>query len=292
MYFQENNKLFGLGGILNRRGFITNLFTIFAFNSVLFETPVMWYFIFHPDKFLDIYLNNAAASDWMMFLSFLSIISLWILIFPSVVRRMRDIVGQENDNKIYLHCAIVYGIVIFCLLYPNVMVKSITYSILVIFMCLDGAISGQRPANPVLKFNWGAFIGVWLWGIMNKLPKTLLTVPLMFTPAWFYIQVVFGLKGNEWSYKSTSPRTDEEFHTNQVNQAMLMGTVVPIIFVLISMVIFSYFMPMLKSMVHNSPDLYKKFSSTLVQAQSVQAKDIYYLIMQKFPSLITLRPML
>ena len=163
MYFEENNRLFGFKGILGRRGFITNLFIILAINSFLFETPSTYYLFSHFGLFVDIAINKTSMPVWISTLSTISSVSTWILIYSSIVRRMRDIIGQINENKIYIHTLLIYAIVAFCLFNQNPALKSINFSIIIIFMCLEGTISKEKPKHPIIKFNWGAFIGTWIW---------------------------------------------------------------------------------------------------------------------------------
>ncbi len=54
------------------------------------------------------------------------------------------------------------------------------------------------------KFNWGAFLLTWIWGIFNKSLIPLFLLPILFIPKvgaliYFFFAIWFGKKGNEWA---------------------------------------------------------------------------------------------
>jgi len=59
------------------------------------------------------------------------------------------------------------------------------------------------------KWNWGAFVFTWLWGIFNKSYKTLLTIIPIF--GVFYL-FVCGAKGTQWAYNNRVWKSDEHFN--------------------------------------------------------------------------------
>ena len=73
------------------------------------------------------------------------------------------------------------------------------------------------------KFNWGAFLLSWIWGIGNKSYLTfwafsiiiLAFIPVvnMFAPLGFAIW--FGLKGNEWAWQNKEWESVEKFNEIQ-----------------------------------------------------------------------------
>ncbi len=71
---------------------------------------------------------------------------------------------------------------------------------------------------PVLKrFNWGAFLLNWIWGIFHKKYITLLIFPAMVIPfiGPLVISVWFGIMGNKWAWNSKDWNSIEEFNESQ-----------------------------------------------------------------------------
>ena len=94
------------------------------------------------------------------------------------------------------------------------------------------------------RFNWGAFLGTWIWGLFNKSYIPLLYILLCFTPASFYFQLICGLKGNEWAYDKFGSDDYVEFNHKQERQTtiwvILTFAVIPILYIIIIlMLIFS-----------------------------------------------------
>ena len=70
------------------------------------------------------------------------------------------------------------------------------------------------------KFNWGALLMGWLWGIFNGTWITLIQLPLSYIPkiGWIFgliCAIVFGFKGNSWAYKNKKFENIEEFNKYQ-----------------------------------------------------------------------------
>ena len=90
--------------------------------------------------------------------------------------------------------------------------------------------SGQGPNTPVpdsvaRKFNWGAFLLSWIWGLGNKTYITLLVFLVGFIPfigivLIFGMQIWFGIKGNTWAWQNKRFQSIEHFHENQRNWAI------------------------------------------------------------------------
>lgn len=99
-------------------------------------------------------------------------------------------------------------------------------------------VSDENKGLPkeIKHFNWGAFLLNWIWGVMNKKYITLFIVPVeilmiffvLFLANWFGIilfvlsllislglMVWFGLKGNEWAWKSKTWNSFDEFNEAQ-----------------------------------------------------------------------------
>lgn len=106
--------------------------------------------------------------------------------------------------------------------------------------------SGQGKDTPVLdivkkRFNWGAFLLGWIWGLGNKTYLTLIEIPLTLIPYIgliinFGLCIWFGIKGNEWAWQNKYFKSVEEFHNNQKNWA-IGGIIFQIVFNLIGLLI-------------------------------------------------------
>lgn len=238
-YFDENNKLFGLNGVIGRRNFIVNCLIIEIIESVVFLTPFIYSMFFSSE------MRAVAVGDikplWFMIVQCLLALISTALYFPSVVRRVRDIIGEEDDNRIFLVSSVI-AVVIF-MGYTPVATSFFGGWILLftlfslIFMA--GKITGQKPKNEIVKFNWGAFFGTWIWGLLNRVPKTLVILPLFFTFAWVPFMVICGLKGNEWAYKNQNKDSQLiEFHQRQQVQSVVLGILTPVLFLVLSLVFF------------------------------------------------------
>ena len=127
------------------------------------------------------------------------------------------------------------------------------------------------------RFNWGAFLLSWIWGIGNKTYITLIVLAMYFIPFLniinFPLCIWFGVKGNEWALKNKHWESVEHFDRVQrlwakwaaiVYGAML---VLPIMGVIIALTI--------PSVMLNTNDLeqrtsYKKVAIMLNQAVSLE----------------------
>ena len=70
------------------------------------------------------------------------------------------------------------------------------------------------------RFNWGALLMGWIWGIFNRTWITLIQLPLSYIPkvGWIFgliCAVVFGFKGNYWAFKHKNFESSEDFHNYQ-----------------------------------------------------------------------------
>lgn len=81
--------------------------------------------------------------------------------------------------------------------------------------------SGEISTIPpeIKKFNWGAFVLGWIWGVGNRTYIALLAflaiipwVGWIFGIVWMF---VLGFKGNEWAWKSGEFKNLEEFLVTQ-----------------------------------------------------------------------------
>lgn len=68
--------------------------------------------------------------------------------------------------------------------------------------------ANTETPNNLKRWNWGAFLMTWIWGIANKSYLTLLALIPGFGFIWAF---VCGLKGNEWAWKNKKWTNVEEF---------------------------------------------------------------------------------
>ena len=118
--------------------------------------------------------------------------------------------------------------------------------------------SGQGPDSPVLdvvakRFNWGAFLLTWIWGLGNRTYITLLVfvgVILGIIPfiGWLIplgLSIWFGIKGNTWAWQNKKWKSVEHFHEVQKKWA-IGGIIVSLIFsVVVPIIVFCMIMPIL-----------------------------------------------
>lgn len=234
-YFVENNKFLSLKGVLGRRDFIVNCLIIDILELVFWVTPLMVMSFVKPDFFT--ILSGGTRPLWLsVALVVVGLISCG-LYFPSIVRRVRDIIGEEDDNRIFLVSSVI-TVILFAGYTPVGALSWGQWIVLFILLLLvfkKGKITGEKPKSEVIKFNWGAFVGTWFWGLVNKAPVTLLMIPLLFTCGWFPFMLICGLKGNEWAYKNKEKYDSvEKLHQSQEKQSIAFLILTPFLFLIIS----------------------------------------------------------
>lgn len=71
----------------------------------------------------------------------------------------------------------------------------------------------------IRRFNWGAFLLNWIWGVMHKKYITLLILPASIIPfiGPLALAIWFGFKGNEWAWESKEWESVEQFNEVQTN---------------------------------------------------------------------------
>lgn len=71
----------------------------------------------------------------------------------------------------------------------------------------------------IRRFNWGAFLLNWIWGVMHKKYITLLILPASIIPfiGPLALAIWFGFKGNEWAWESKEWENVEQFNEVQTN---------------------------------------------------------------------------
>ena len=96
------------------------------------------------------------------------------------------------------------------------------------------------------KFNWGAFLLTWIWGLGNKSYITLLIILTIFLAFIPFVNLVtgmvqlglaiwFGIKGNEWAWKNKKFESIEAFHSYQKKWAIA-GTILAVLSILLAII--------------------------------------------------------
>ncbi len=262
--FGLNEKFWSMDGVLGRRAFIVNVLITQIITATLI-TPIVY-----------IYILSMVSPSITVFLSIASVLIAtvisYILLFPSFVRRIRDILATEDDNTIILTTTALMILIFIC----SFKVPFISLCIFIALMCIEGKITSGLPACELVKFNWGAFIGTWIWGLINKVPKTLLIIPLFLTPyAWFPFMLLCGLKGNEWAYEKKPTALLKDFHESQKRQSIALMLIVPILSIALYMaVIFTMTFSAVKYLKDN-PNAISKVEQTFDRFLT-NAVDIYF----------------
>lgn len=234
-YFSEQNKVFELKGILGRRGFLINFLIVKLVESLILTTPVIYLLILKPQIWLasGLTLTDTNGTLWTpVWVAVVGVITSAIF-FPSIIRRTRDIVGEVDDNKIFMISAIL-TVICFASYTPigtNFLCRWFSLLSILILLFKKGKITSQKPENNLYKFNWGAFFGTWIWGLFNRVKQTAWMLPLCLTCGWFLFMLICGLKGNEWVSQNTTIDDMEKFHKSQENQAIIWSILGPILLI-------------------------------------------------------------
>lgn len=75
----------------------------------------------------------------------------------------------------------------------------------------------DKLPSELKRFNWGAFLLNWIWGLMHRKYITLLYFPACLLPVIgpIAISIWFGIKGNQWAWNSKNWQSIEEFNRTQ-----------------------------------------------------------------------------
>lgn len=79
-----------------------------------------------------------------------------------------------------------------------------------------GPTSGFVPPEIAGGFNWGAFWWTWIWGIAHNVWIALLS----FVAPWPVMNIILGLKGNEWAWQNRRFDSVEQFRATQAAWAL------------------------------------------------------------------------
>lgn len=86
------------------------------------------------------------------------------------------------------------------------------------------------PVDVTNKFNWGAFLSTWIWGLAHKayLPIAYLgisfslirRIPILGIFLFFIVTILFGVKGNKWAWQNKYYNSIDAFHESQKKWAI------------------------------------------------------------------------
>ncbi len=273
----ENIKKFlSFEGILGRREFIINYLIITIIANLIFNSPVVAYILINPSIISTV--TTSATAWWLLLGNIISACA----IFPSIIRRIRDVAPEQEDNNIYLYSIIVLVIMFLSsTTLAGVLFQWLNIAAIISLMCLEGTTS-NKPKDEVIRFNWGAFLGTWIWGLFNKAPITLLMIPLFFTTASLPFALLCGIKGNEWAYKNKKEDVDlEKFHRGQKNQAIIWSIFIPIVYIVLFIFIFVTLGMAIGSYAKTHPDFKANIEKNIKTYQEISIKSYFSDIKQK-----------
>ncbi len=246
MDLEKNSNLISFCGIIGRRDYFLNFVYICMIASFSI-IPQQSYIINNIGSIDNIFkLNEIIYSAplwikaWIIFTSvFLSTVSI-----SNAIRRLNDINGVVNRTFNIAASIIIAlsGVSIFFPIFIAAILVGFVFGLNIYLLFTKGKITGQDPHDITKEFNWGAFLGSWIWGLINNSYKPLWILLLCFTPASFYFQLVCGIKGNEWAYKNRLWENDEKFLDSQRTQSLVFiiiyVIIIPIIAIALSIFIF------------------------------------------------------
>jgi len=274
--FSENNKLFSFDGIINRRNYIVNILLVETIIQAFIATPLM-VAVFKSNSLTGSILGGGTMPVWWYVVMSISAILSSIMYMPSVVRRFRDIMGVSGKDNVKS-----FGIFTFVILILSIPAtfskdmlllsfKTLGLAILILLACIKGQITANKPKSEIAGFNWGAFIGTWIWGLFNKSYITLWALPLTFTTGALPFYIVCGLKGNEWAYEKKSDKDIKKFHAGQKVQTIIWTILIPVLsFILVicgSICLYKF----AKSYTKSHPDFAKQAVEYYVRTESQAA---------------------
>lgn len=272
----ENNKLFGLEGVINRRNYIVNILLVETIVQALIATPLL-VLVLGSEQLTDLILKSINIPTWFKITLCVSGLLTSIMYIPSVIRRIRDIFGESGSNKIKVFSIIILAILVsgaFSVLFKNVVLDICRITglcVLIALAFIKGDVTGKLPADKIAKFNWGACIGTWIWGLFNKTYRTLWAIPLTFTLGFIPFCIVCGLKGNEWAYENQADLGIEEFHKKQKKHSLILLVAIPILAAVLVVGISTLLYNAMSRYAQNNPEFARKTMEYYVETQSKAA---------------------
>lgn len=235
-----NTKLYGFDGIIGRRDYFLNGIII-ASLVLLFVLPYQVWMYANIGTLSDIFDLHKLflKAPFLLKLWFLSgTLATFVLTASNVWRRLNDINGKVI-NELNGFIAVLFFLGSLSITFPLGLCILFFFVNLIaglILLFKPGKITGAYPYDYTKDFNWGAFLGTWIWGLFNKSFKTLWMILLGLTPWSIYYQLYCGLKGNEWAFKNKKWNDVEAFNKSQQKQgiifAVLFLIVIPVLWFL------------------------------------------------------------
>lgn len=246
---EYNNKLIGFDGFIARRDYFLNVLYLSMISTVLL-IPQTNYVVNHIGVFEDVFNLQKILFDAPLLMKVWAIISALIMAYIGVgnaTRRLNDIFGYVNEVfNILVSVLIIFTCFFnFVPLFLSLSAIGLCLILKLFLLLKKGKISKALPYDYLKEFNWGAYFGTWIWGLLNSSYKTLWIIPLSFTPLGFYFGFVCGLKGNEWAFKNKIWQNIEHFKKTQDKETIIFTVlsliVVPIVvsFLVITLIVFS-----------------------------------------------------
>ena len=234
---QVNEKFFSFNGAIGRHTFFLNLVKIYA---ILLITAIpIWIFAAQhtPDNatFSEIFFSSPILIQIITFGSF---VLCAVLFISSMVRRLNDIFGKVNGTAITIFSLLT--VITFCFIGSEIIniILNILHDILTLFLLIKkGKITGALPYDYKKQFNWGAFFGGWIWGVVNKSFATFWAWIVWLPPFSILFKLYCGLKGNEWAYENKEYNNVEEFNKSQKKQTTIFTILALIVFPFIKFII-------------------------------------------------------
>lgn len=236
--FIENNTMFGTNGIINRRNFIANYIIALIVCGAVYTTPMLYLMFLNPDVMMSAMKISTHGTMmhlpvWAVIWQSVTVLISVVLLLPSVIKRVRDISGEVENNNIVMLCTVL--LLLKCvpfhakgLYIPEQITAGISFFVILYLICVKGGISGEKPKNEIAKFNWGAMFGTWIWGLINRSYAALWGIPLFFTCSFVPFMILCGIKGNEWAYSKLEDKPAADFHKEQSTQTAWFSTLIPI----------------------------------------------------------------
>ena len=100
----------------------------------------------------------------------------------------------------------------------------------------------ELPEEIAKKFNWGAFLLTWIWGLGNKAYITLTIflvslIPFVNIIATLGMSIWFGIRGNEWAWQNKKFNSIEDFEKYQ-KKWTIAGVIVTAVIILLSLLLY------------------------------------------------------
>lgn len=220
-----NKKLFSYTGVVGRYDYFTNVVVI-SMISLFFMLPLGNVIYVNMGSISDIFNSSIFWNNSSVFLKIWVILGMIFVSYlgsVNAIKRLKDILGKIDIYAI-IAISVIFCVSNFSYFYNYIFASLITLLMFIIQLCLfliDGKVTSNLPYDYKREFNWGAFLGTWIWGLFNKSYKTLWMLLISFTPWSFLYALYCGLKGNKWAYKNKNWDSVEKFNEAQEKQTTI-----------------------------------------------------------------------